>query len=83
MPLEQSRPVSMIDVIDRVVDKGIVIDYWARVSLLGVDILTGIDARVVVASIDTYVQYADRIGRTGTLAGRLSSAAVDLHAARG
>ena len=73
MPLKRSRDVSMVDVIDRVLDKGIVIDYWARVSLLGVDILTGIDARVVVASIDTYVQYADQIESTaaGALAGRL------------
>ena len=73
MPLKRSRDVSMVDVIDRVLDKGIVIDYCARVSLLGVDILTGIDARVVVASIDTYVQYADQIESTaaGALAGRL------------
>ena len=73
MPLERLHGVSMIDVIDRVLDKGIVIDYWARLSLLGVDILTGIDARVVVASIDTYVQYADQIETTaaGALARRL------------
>ena len=73
MPLKRSRDVSMVDVIDRVLDKGIVIDYWARVSLLGVD-LAEIDARVVVASIDTYVQYADQIESTaaGALAGRLS-----------
>jgi hypothetical protein len=73
MPLKRSRDVSMVDVIDRVLDKGIVIDYWARLSLLGVDILTGIDARVVVASIDTYVQYADQIESTaaGALARRL------------
>ena len=73
MPLKRSRDVSMVDVIDRVLDKGIVIDYWARLSLLGVDILTGIDARVVVASIDTYVQYADQIETTaaGALARRL------------
>ena len=73
MPLKRSRDVSMVDVIDRVLDKGIVIDYWARVSLLGVDILTVIDARLVVASIDTYVQYADQIESTaaGALAGRL------------
>jgi hypothetical protein len=70
MPLKRSRDVSMIDVIDRVLDKGIVIDYWARVSLLGVDIFTGIDARVVVASIDTYTDYADRIERTGVIARR-------------
>ena len=74
MPLKRSRDVSMVDVIDRVLDKGIVIDYWARVSLLGVDILTVIDGRIVVASIDTYVQYADQIESTaaGALAGRLS-----------
>ena len=74
MPLKRSRDVSMVDVIDRVLDKGIVIDYWARVSLLGVDILTEIHGRVVVASIDTYVQYADQIESTaaGALAGRLS-----------
>ena len=73
MPLERLHGVSMIDVIDRVLDKGIVIDYWARVSVLGIDLLTGIEARVIVASIDTYVQYADRIGRTDTLARRLPS----------
>jgi gas vesicle structural protein len=67
------RGVSMIDLIDRVIDKGIVIDYWARVSILGIDLLTRIEARVVVASIDTYVQYADRIGRAETLARRLPS----------
>ena len=73
MPLKRSRDVSMVDVIDRVLDKGIVIDYWARVSLLGVDILTVIDGRIVVASIDTYVQYAEQIESTaaGALAGRL------------
>ena len=81
MPLERSRGVSMIDVIDRVLDKGIVIDYWARVSLLGVDLLTGIDARIIVASIDTYVQYAEQIGRTGALA-RLLPPGVDVNAAR-
>ena len=67
MSVERSRGVSMIDVIDRVLDKGIVVDYCARVSLAGVDILTWIDARVIVASFDTYVQYAERIGSTGLL----------------
>jgi hypothetical protein len=73
MPLERLHGVSMIDVIDRVLDKGIVIDYWARVSVLGVDLLTGIEARIVVASIETYLQYADRIGKTGALARHLPS----------
>src|SRR2546430_97141 len=64
MPIERSASGSMIDVLDRVLDKGIVIDYCARVSLLGIDLLTWIDARVVVASIDTYLQYAGRIAAT-------------------
>ena len=68
MPLERSAFPSMIDVLDRVLDKGIVIDYWARVSFLGIDLLTWIDARIVIASIDTYVQYAGRIRTTGSLA---------------
>jgi len=80
MPVERSRGVSMIDVIDRVLDKGIVVDYCARVSLAGVDILTWIDARVIVASFDTYVQYAERIGSTGPLARLLPP--VDVSAAR-
>lgn len=75
MPLERSRDISLIDAIDRVLDKGIVIDYWARVSLLGIDLLTTVEARVVAASIDTYVGYADRIGKTGSLARRLSPGA--------
>ena len=71
MPLEQSHGVSAIDVLDRVLDKGIVCDYFARVSLMGVDVMTTIEARVIVASIETYVKYADAIGRTDTFAGRL------------
>jgi gas vesicle structural protein len=75
------RGASLIDVIDRVIDKGIVIDYWARVSILGIDLLTRIDARVIVASIDTYLQYAERIGKTGAIA-RFLPSSVDVHAAR-
>jgi hypothetical protein len=48
---------SVIDVLDRVLDKGIVIDAWVRVSLVGIDLLT-IEARVVVASIETYLHYS-------------------------
>ncbi len=51
---------SMIDVLDRVLDKGIVIDAWMRVSLAGIDLLT-IQARITVASIDTYMKYADTL----------------------
>jgi hypothetical protein len=81
MPLERSRGVSMVDVIDRVLDKGIVIDYSARVWLLGIDLLTGIDARVIVASIDTYLESAEQIGRTRALARHLPPG-VDVNAAR-
>ena len=49
---------SLIDVLDRVLDKGIVIDAWVRVSIVGIDLLT-VEARVVVASIKTYLQYSD------------------------
>src|SRR5690349_12972037 len=53
---------SLADVIDRILDKGLVIDAWIRVSLVGLEILT-IEARVVVASVDTYLRFADAIGR--------------------
>jgi gas vesicle structural protein len=53
-----SRP-NVIDVLDRVLDKGIVIDAWMRVGLIGLDLhLVEIESRKVVASIDTYLKYA-------------------------
>ena len=55
---------SLIDVLDRVLDKGIVIDAWVRVSLVGIDLVT-VEARVVVASIDTYLKYSEAVGITG------------------
>ncbi len=55
---------SLIDVLDRVLDKGIVIDAWVRISLVGIDLIT-VEARVVVASIDTYLKYADAVGLVG------------------
>jgi hypothetical protein len=54
---------SLVDVLDRVLDKGIVIDAWVRVSLVGIDLLA-IEARVVVASIETYLKYAEAVGVT-------------------
>lgn len=54
---------SLAEVVDRILDKGIVIDAWARVSLVGIE-LVAIEARVVVASVDTYLKYADAIGLT-------------------
>ena len=53
-----STSTSLVDVLDRVLDKGIVIDAWVRVSVVGIDLIT-VEARVVVASISTYLQYAD------------------------
>jgi gas vesicle structural protein len=58
---------SLIDVLDRVLDKGIVIDAWVRISLVGIDLIT-VEARVVVASIDTYLKYADIVGLLPTVA---------------
>ena len=61
MPVERSSGgSSLIDVLDRVLDKGIVIDAWVRVSLVGIDLIT-VEARVVVASIDTYLKYSEAV----------------------
>jgi hypothetical protein len=62
MPVERTTGgSSLIDVLDRVLDKGIVIDAWVRVSLVGIDLIT-VEARVVVASIDTYLKYSEAVG---------------------
>ena len=64
MPVERAPGgSSLIDVLDRVLDKGIVIDAWVRVSLVGIDLIT-VEARVVVASIDTYLKYSEAVGQT-------------------
>lgn len=52
---------SLAEVIDRILDKGVVIDLWARVSLVGIELLT-IDARIVIASVDTWLKYAEAVG---------------------
>lgn len=57
---------SLIDVLDRVLDKGIVIDAWVRVSLVGIDLVT-VEARIVVASIDTYLKYSEAVGVTAPI----------------
>jgi hypothetical protein len=62
MPVERAPGgTSLIDVLDRVLDKGIVIDAWVRVSLVGIDLIT-VEARVVVASIETYLKYSEAVG---------------------
>jgi hypothetical protein len=64
----ERREASALEVLDRVLDKGIVVDYGARVLMVGVDLLTNIDARVVVASMDTHLRYAEPIRKSGLLA---------------
>src|SRR5256714_3758800 len=53
---------SLADVIDTILDKGLVIDAYVRVSLVGIELLT-VDARVVVASVDTYLRFAEAVNR--------------------
>jgi gas vesicle structural protein len=59
-----SRPGggSLAEVIDIILDKGLVIDAYVRVSLIGIEILT-IDARIVIASVDTYLRFAEAVNR--------------------
>jgi hypothetical protein len=56
------RPSSLADVLDLILDKGLVIDAYVRVSALGIEVLT-IDARIVVASVDTYLRFAEAVNR--------------------
>lgn len=56
------RPSSLADVLDIVLDKGVVIDAYVRVALVGIEILT-LDARIVIASVDTYLRFAEAVNR--------------------
>jgi hypothetical protein len=58
---------SLVEVVDRILDKGIVVDAWVRISLVGIELLA-IEARVVAASVETYLKYAEAIGLTATAA---------------
>jgi gas vesicle structural protein len=60
--LDRPSPSSLADVIDTILDKGLVIDIYVRVSLLGIELLT-VDARIVVASVDTYLRFAEAVNR--------------------
>ena len=60
--LERPAPSSLADVIDTILDKGLVIDIYIRVSLVGIELLT-IDARIVIASVDTYLRWAAAVNR--------------------
>jgi len=56
---------SLVEVVDRILDKGVVIDAWVRVSLVGIE-LVAVEARVVVAGVETFLKYAEAIGLTAT-----------------
>jgi hypothetical protein len=60
--LERPEPSGLADVIEVVLDRGLVVDAYVRVSLLGIELLT-IDARIVVASVDTYLRFAEATNR--------------------
>jgi hypothetical protein len=60
--LERPKPSGLADVIEVILDKGLVIDAYVRVSLIGIEILT-VDARIVIASVDTYLRFAEAVGR--------------------
>src|SRR3954462_2816559 len=60
--LERPASSGLADVIDVILDKGLVIDAYVRVSLIGIEILT-IDARIVIASVDTYLRFAEAVNR--------------------
>ncbi|WP_344616500.1 gas vesicle protein GvpJ [Dactylosporangium salmoneum] len=60
--IERPTSSSLAEVIDTILDKGLVIDAYVRVSLVGIELLT-IDARIVVASVDTYLRFAEAVNR--------------------
>jgi hypothetical protein len=64
--LERPAPSGLADVVEIILDKGIVIDIYVRVSLVGIELLT-IDARIVIASVDTYLRFAEATNRLDLL----------------
>jgi hypothetical protein len=62
MAVEKSTASSsLVEVIDRILDKGIVVDAWVRMSLVGIELLA-IEARITVASVETFLKYAEAVG---------------------
>ena len=60
--LERPTPSGLAEVVDLILDKGLVIDVYVRVALVGIEVLT-IDARIVIASVDTYLRFAEAVNR--------------------
>ena len=78
MPLDRpANSTSVIDVLDHVLDKGIVIDAWVQVSLVGIDLIT-VEARIVVSSIVTYLNYGQTLADLAPIAPRTILPRVDV-----
>jgi gas vesicle structural protein len=60
--VERSQDSGLADVVNTILDKGVVVDIFARVSLVGIEVLR-VDARVVIASVDTYLRFAEAANR--------------------
>lgn len=60
--LDRPSPSGLADVLELILDKGLVIDIYLRVAVIGIELLT-IDARIVVASVDTYLRFAEAVNR--------------------
>src|SRR5436305_7216314 len=60
--VQRSGPTGLYEILDLILDKGLVIDVFVRVSLVGIELLT-IDARIVIASVDTYLRFAEAVNR--------------------
>jgi gas vesicle structural protein len=71
--IERPRPSGLADVVDVILDKGLVIDAYVRVALIGIEIVT-IDARIVIASVDTYLRFAEACNRLDLESGRKAPA---------
>jgi hypothetical protein len=68
MAVEKTNSSSSLgEVVDRILDIGVVVDLWVRVSLVGIELLA-VEARVVVASVETYLKYAEAVGLTSSAA---------------
>lgn len=65
---ERAQALTYLEVLDRVLDKGIVVDGWAQFSLCGIDLMT-VEARVIAASIETYFEHSDEMEMIGPVAG--------------
>jgi len=60
--IERPRPSGLADVIEIILDKGLVIDAYVRIAVIGIELIT-IDARIVIASVDTYLRFAEAVNR--------------------